>query len=301
LKDVKFRRTDGTNALFPNEIQEFLPAKSTRDLLTDDAVTKEDIQKAVIGIIVVCRLNSKRLPRKALLDLNGVPAIERCLLNTLASKMSKISILATSTASSDEELKKYTLDGKVKFFQGSGNDPADRMVAAADKFGIDILVRVTGDSHLISYELIDYLVESHIRKGADYSCLKDAPLGVKSEVINKNAIKKLLSMAETDGYSEYLTLFFKNNPDLFCINEVIVPESYRFPSYRLNLDYSEDYKVLKLIFENLNIGPISVSFEDVLNYLKENPEVSMINASITPKYQHGDLAEKLDKITKIKV
>lgn len=299
-KDIKFRRTNNSSALYPNEVGNYFPAIALQDLDADAGITKSDIRKATAGIIVVCRLNSKRLPRKALVELNGVPAIERCLINTLASKRSVMTILATSTHQEDEELKNHTLNGRIKFFRGSENDPAARMLEAAELNGIDFIVRVTGDSPLISYELIDYLLESHIRAGADFSYFKDTPLGIKPEIINRQTINRLKSMIDTDGYSEYLTLYFKNNPELFQLNEVTPPDEYRFPQYRLNLDYPEDYRVLKMIFEGLNVGREPLSFSRVRNFLENNPDVANINASIKPRYLDSDFELLLNKITKIK-
>lgn len=298
-KDIKFRRTDNTSALFPTEENNYFPAVALRDLAADAGVSKEDIRKAITGVVVVCRLNSKRLARKALVGLNGVPAIERCLLNTLASKHSTMTILATSTHPEDEELKEHTLNGKVKFFQGSENDPAARMLDAAEVYGLDFIVRVTGDSPLISYELIDFLLESHFHTGADFSYLKDAPLGTKPEVINTRALKKLKSVIETNGYSEYLSLYFKNNPEFFHLNEAIAPEKYRFAQYRLNLDYPEDYELNKTIFETLKVEREPLSLNTVIDFLQKKPEVAAINAHIKPRYESDEFADFINKVTKI--
>jgi spore coat polysaccharide biosynthesis protein SpsF (cytidylyltransferase family) len=186
-----------------------------------------------IGTIVACRLQSERLPRKALADIAGVPAIERCLLNALASKRSPKVILATSTHPDDAVLESHTLNGRVRFYRGSEKDLAARFIGAAEKFDIDIIVRVTGDSPLISYELIDLLVDAHIKAGADFSYFRDAPLGTRPEVINKPALIRLKSLISTDEYSEYLSLYFKNNPDFFKLNEVVPPKVYRYPNSRL--------------------------------------------------------------------
>jgi len=299
-RNIKFRRTDALNALFPSQVAEYFPAVAIRNIKKDAGIKSADIRKALAGVVVVCRLDSKRLPRKALADLNGVPAIKRCLLNTLASQRSAMTILATSEQPEDEELKKHTLGGDVNFFQGSGNDPAQRMLDAADQYGLDFIVRVTGDSPLVSYELIDLLLDSHFRTGADFSYLHEAPLGAKAEVITKQAIKRLKSMKNTDGYSEYLTLYFKNNPQIFKLNEVTAPEIYRYPNYRLNLDYPEDHKLLQQVFEHLDVGPQALPLLSVLEFLKMNPDIANINASIIPKYVADiELAEHLNEATKI--
>jgi len=299
-KDIKFRRTGKADALFPNEEKDYFPAVALRNLEADAGVGKKDVRKAVAGVVVICRLNSKRLLRKALLDLNGIPAIERCLLNSLASKRSAMTILATSTHPEDEELKEYTLNGEAKFFRGSENDPAARMFDAAELFGLDFIVRVTGDSPLISYELIDFLLESHFRAGADFSYFKDAPLGARPEVINKQAIEKLRSLTDTDGYSEYLTLYFKNNPEHFRLNEAEAPPEYRFGQYRLNLDYPEDYELNRTVFEKLNVGRTALPLSSVIEFLRKNPDVAAVNAHIKPRYKSGEFAEFINKITKIK-
>jgi len=254
-----------------------------------------------IGTIVACRLQSERLPRKALVDIASVPAIERCLLNALASKRSPKVILATSTNPNDAVLEGHTLDRRVHFFQGSENDLVSRFIDAADKFDIDIIVRVTGDSPLISYELIDLLVDAHIKAGADFSYFRDAPLGTRPEVLNKHALIRLKSLISTDEYSEYLSLYFKNNPDLFELNEVVPPKIYRCPDYRLNLDWPEDLEVLNTIFAKLGVGKEAVALQPVLKFLKQHPEIAAINNFLKPKYAQGDFTELLNRVTRIPV
>lgn len=299
-KDIKFRRTDNKKALLPTDTKNYFPALSVKNINKDAGITKKDVKKAKAGVVVVCRLDSQRLPNKALLELNGVPSIERCLLNTLESKYSSMTILATSTNARDRKLKKHTLNGKVKFFRGSEDDPAERMLKAAEKYGLDFIVRVTGDSPFISYELIDFLLKSHFQRVADFSYFKDAPLGVKPEVISTQAIKKLKSLTNTNGYSEYLTLYFKNNTKIFNLNEVSVPPQYLFPEYRLVLDYPEDYKVLNKIFTELKVGKEALPLTKALDFLKKKPEINAVNASIKSKYLSGELAKKLKKITTIR-
>lgn len=293
LKDIKFRRTADSDALFPNERDDYFPAVSLRDIDADKGVSKDSIRKAVIGITVICRLNSSRLPRKAVLDLNGVSAIERCIINTLSSKHSTKTVLATSTNPDDAELEEYVVNDNVGFFRGSEDDPAERMLDAAEKYGFDIIVRVTGDSPLISYELIDILIESHLKSSADYSYFLESPKGTVPEIINCEAIKKLKSLTDTDGFSEYMSLYFRNNPDIFTVNEVLAPEEFRFPEYRLNLDYPEDYELQKKIFDGLQVRKESVSLSKVVSFLKEHPDLLKINSKIKPVYESKGFSESM--------
>jgi len=299
-KDILFRRTNELDSLYPNELSDYLPGVVRGKIGANIGITKNDINKAVVGIIVVCRLSSTRLKNKALLKLNGFTAIERCLLNCLAAETPSQTVLATSMTDKDSELKNYTLNGKVKFFQGSGDDPAVRMLDAAKKFGIDIVVRITGDSPLMSYELIDYLIESHIAEGADFSYYKDAPLGASPEVVNVQAIIKVINLAQTMGYSEYFSLFFKNNPSVFSLNAIKVPKKFSRSKYRLNLDYQEDYDLLTNIFEGLNIQEGPVSLSSVIRYIEKNPGVLDLNKKKKSVYSAGKFKDELNRVTTIR-
>ena len=42
-----------------------------------------------VGTIVSCRMQSTRLPQKALVKIAGIASIERCILNALSSKKSQ--------------------------------------------------------------------------------------------------------------------------------------------------------------------------------------------------------------------
>jgi spore coat polysaccharide biosynthesis protein SpsF len=50
--------------------------------------------------------------------------------------------------------------------------------------------------------------------------------------------------------------------------------------YRLNLDYKEDYSMLKAIFENLYPKNPNFTMEDALIWLDEHPDVYKINSNI---------------------
>ena len=145
------------------------------------------------------------------------------------------------------------------------------------------------------------MIESHINKGSDFSYYEDAPLGARPEVMNTCAIKKLVDEAQTKGYSEYLSLFFKNNPSVFKLNAVKAPKEFSRPKYRLNLDYQEDYDLLEKIFFQLNIEKKPIGLSTVINYLDINPKLLDINKNVTSVYRKGKLKKELDKITLIRV
>ena len=298
--DVDFKRTGNQTDLLPNEIESMLPAKATKELKINCGININSITKARTGIIVLCRLNSTRLSKKALLKLAGKTTIQRCLNNCLKSEMANEVVLATSTDPNDSPLETQLING-VKYFKGDPDNPARRILQVAEQYDLDFIVRVTGDSPLISYELIDQLISSHLASGADYSYIGNAPLGTRSEIFNTKAIKKLFNSLETEKYSEYLTLYFKNNPNFFKINKLELSDEniLKYKDARFTLDYEEDYNFLSSIFNKLGSKEYT-KLSELLDVLDANSQLLNINSHIIPKYvKNKELAEELDRVTKI--
>ena len=207
--------------------------------------------------------------------------------------------MATSFENIDDDLEKEVIDG-VEFFRGSPENPAKRILDAAETYGLDYVVRVTGDSPLISYELLDQLIASHISNEADYSYIENAPLGLKSEVFNTSALQKLFDNLETEKYSEYLTLYFKNNPDVFSINAftIVNKDIVRYKDARFNLDYEDDYAMLEKFFNKAD-SQDAIGLTDIVNILEQEPEIININSHIIPKYfSDKSLSQKLKEGTR---
>ena len=293
---IKYKRVGEFDALLPPDIDKVVPCMAICDIKKYDAILPKSIRKAKVGNVVLCRMHSKRLPKKAILPLGTLSAIERCIKQCQNSK-SDITILASSSNAEDAILSEYADITSVPFFKGSEDDVAQRILSAAEEYELDIIVRVTGDSPFISYELIDYLVNSHCQNCSDYSYYDNASLGTRPEAFSTSALKKLIRMIDTSKYSEYLSLFFKNNAKYFNTNIVQAPNELS-GNFRLNLDYPEDYDLLSKLSEMTGIPPVPLTMiNDIMN---KNIELSNINSKVKPVYLEGEFAEKIKDITTIK-
>ena len=63
---------------------------------------------------------------------------------------------------------------------------------------------MTGDSPVVSFELIDLLVWSHINNNSDFTYNENLPLGTRSEIISVNSLAYLFKKTDTSRYGEYL-------------------------------------------------------------------------------------------------
>jgi spore coat polysaccharide biosynthesis protein SpsF (cytidylyltransferase family) len=256
----------------------------------------------MIIAFVPCRLKSTRLPNKAVKEIFGIPAIERCLLNAKAiSKCDKI-VLATSTNPEDDALEGCTLNGEVLLVRGSEEDVLSRFMPVIDKYEPEHIMRITGDCPLVSYELADLIIQSHIETGADASFTRSpVALGVSCEIYKTSAIRKLKSLVPVTDHSEYLILYFLNNPHLFKLNDVQAPEKF-IQKWRLTLDEANDLELFNLIYEKLDVGKRAVSFDEIIGFFEKYPEAATINQGNEVKYRDNQkLIEHLKNVTSIQV
>jgi len=246
-------------------------------------------------------MNSARLSGKAMCDIDGLTAIERVVESIRSSKLIDDVIITTTLESEDDVIEKLAINKGITFFRGDNKNIVKRFLDAAEKFNSDIIVRVTGDCPLVSYEISDYLINSHLNKNADYTCIEveKVPTGTYPEIISYSALKRLAGYKINFDYSEYLTFYFKNNQDIFAVNIAAAPEEYKFPEYRLTLDYEEDKKMFNALFKKIKEYKLSSSLSNILLVLKKHPEIPQLNSHLTLKYRtNKELIKRINEATR---
>ncbi|AFQ27150.1 SAF domain-containing protein [Bacillus thuringiensis] len=288
------------NALTELEAEELLPQVAVYNLSAGTPITKEVIEPPKVVIIVLCRLKSTRLPLKAILPIHGVPSIERCLINTLAIPGKHQVILATSDIAQDDPLEKFNLDGKVKIFRGDPENTADRMFQAAKQENANIVIRITGDCPAVSPEINTFLLDEHLKSGADYTQaeLSTLPVGTAGDIFTLEAIERLLQTPKPLTYAEYLPFYFINNPHLFRINVVKLPPAVCYPTWRLTLDEQPDLDMFNELYRGLNVKSKPLFFHQIKDYILRNPELIEINSHVKLKWANQQsLVDELNRET----
>ena len=235
-----------------------------------------------VVVTVAVRLHSTRLPGKALLPIEGKPAILHLLERLKRAAVPKAVVLCTSTHPDDQALKSVAEEAGVRFFAGSEDDVMQRFLDAADREQAEHVVRVTGDDLLVDPTYLDRLALHHIREGADYSCAPGLPKGTECEVIAVPALKKAKQLAEDSSWSEYMTWYLKV-PEVFRVVEMPVEDSVRRPHYRLTMDYEQDLEVLRRVFAHHSRTRPEMTVQDVVAFLDAHPELTQLNAQVPSK------------------
>jgi N,N'-diacetyllegionaminate synthase len=246
-------------------------------------------------------MKSTRLPRKALLPIRGLSSIERCLENCLLFPHHDAVVLATSTSEDDSVLADHTLDGRVKLWRGDPDDLISRYLDACDEYGIDIVIRVTGDCPVVSPEIAEFLLKSHLASGADFTEPKRFAVGTNSQIINVEALRRIVQWIGRAEYSEHMSFYITNNPELFKVDIVDLPD-HLVRDYRLTLDYQEDLDMFNELFKRLEESRLGSALQNVFKILDEDPSLAEINAHMPLVYKTDrKLLEVLNEKTRIKI
>ena len=285
-ENISYKKCPINSALMPQEAQQLLPAIATEKLIKNQPILLKNIRKPKITIAVICRLKSRRLHQKALLPINGVPSIERCLINCLSVSDVDHVVLATSNLPQDDPLEKFTLDGKIKVVRGDPDNVAKRMADAAELTSADIILRITGDNPAVSPEIVEYLIKDHLKSDAEFtaSLPNQCPTGTDANVINVSALLRLLNHSKLLTHTEYLNAYFENNLHIFKVNLVKLPNKFRYPDWRLTLDEKQDLEMFEKIYQNLNINKEPLYFSKLSKFLNDHPEVAQMNAKVIKKW-----------------
>lgn len=111
-----------------------------------------------IAALIPSRLESSRLPRKALLDICGLPMIVHVLKRTqLASNLNDVFVV-TDNAEIKQAVEQH--GGRVIMTRSDHETGTDRIAEAAENLDHDILVNVQGDEALVNPHYVDRVVEA---------------------------------------------------------------------------------------------------------------------------------------------
>lgn len=236
----------------------------------------------IVGIIQA-RMGSTRLPGKIMLEVAGKSMLEHMIERiSLSKKMDKI-IVATTKNKIDDVIEKICKKNKIQYLRGSEQDVLSRFKDAADITNASTIVRLGADSPLLDATIIDDVIDCYEKNHYDYvSNLFPRPAtypdGVMVEVFSSKILENADKNAKKPSEREHVTFYIWMQPKKFKIHRVDF--KIDLSKYRFNLDYKEDYELIKKIFENLL--PIKKFFQmnDIIEWLKKNPQVFEINSHI---------------------
>lgn len=253
--------------------------------LMPSPVAASATSRPVIAVIQA-RMGSSRLPGKVLMPVAGKPLLWHILHRLRKCRTVDAVAVATSTAPGDDAIAQFCAASGVTCVRGPLQNVLERYRLAAIETGAQTLLRVTGDAPLIDPGLIDYLVYTMLKEGADYVQFETGTLCAHEgvDVFSRQALDWLTGhVADDEIAREHVTSYFKQYPDRVKTAYLPAYGPLVHAATRLSVDTAEDLQFLRTIYDRLKAPAGEASLVDVLALLDAAPQIRAINAHVRQK------------------
>jgi spore coat polysaccharide biosynthesis protein SpsF len=201
-----------------------------------------------IGAIVQARVGSRRLPGKVLRPLCGKPVLGHLAERLKRCRTLSLIGIATSTEPADQAIADFAMKAGVPCYRGPERDVLRRYVEAIECFGLDAVVRASGDSPLLDPRIVDEAVSLFREGGLDLVTnvqIRTFPKGQSVEVIAGEALCAVAAAAHAPEDREHVTPFFYANPGRFRIRNFVAAAPS--PTLQLSVDTEDDLRRVEAV------------------------------------------------------
>lgn len=211
------------------------------------------IQTEKSAVVVQMRLDSRRLPGKALLPIGDTTLAGMVMRRLRAIEVDEY-ILATDP---DGARELSALAGECGFavFVGPKDDVLARYAMVVQAHGLGRVVRATGDNPFVSAELARLAIQAADEGRADYVGLSGMPVGMGVEVVDARALLAAARLATSVFDREHVCPYIYGHPNVFVVLRPDCPASYHLPSGRVTVDTIEDLERARAIVSDLGAEP----------------------------------------------
>jgi len=202
------------------------------------------------AVILQARLDSSRLPEKALLSLDGKPVIYR-VMEALNHVDADLRIIACPE-DSYQSFKPLAEKANFIIFTGSKYDLLERFCSVIRKFSPDRIIRATGDNPFVFADAAISINNKAIALNADYAGYTNLPYGAGVESVAACSLLKAYNESDNLYDREHVCPYLYKNPGLFNVHQIPAPPQWHYPDIRLTIDTREDYERAVEIYCMLN-------------------------------------------------
>ena len=243
-------------------------------------------------------MTSSRLPGKVLKTIDFVNDLS--VLEQVVERVKHVSaidaiIIATTVNSDDDPVEDLARKMGVEFFRGSEKDVLERYYLAAEKNGLDHVIRITSDCPFLDPAVIGNLIDLYFREGSQYAsnCIKRTyPHGLDCEIVGFDVLKNIHETQTDPFYREHVTSYITSHLDDFKTSSLFDDEDNS--GIRVTVDTVNDY-ILSCVLNEILMGEDEpMSYKTLVRCFKERPYLAMINGDILQKKKYESIDEERD-------
>ena len=212
------------------------------------------------AIIVSARMTSKRFPGKVLQPLAGKPVLERVLER--CAMVPFVDTVICAFPASDESIPIYQLCNSlgVACASGSEDDVLGRVYDAATMYGIDTIVRITGDSPfvdpVVAGEVLALLKAENLDYCSNVFPKRTYPKGFDVEAFTFDCLEAAYIKAKVPHYREHVTIWMQKTRGIRRAN---VQQKVNRSGINACVDYPEDIERLEKMLARAELMEIKTN------------------------------------------
>jgi spore coat polysaccharide biosynthesis protein SpsF len=233
--------------------------------------------KPIVTAIIQARMNSTRLPGKAMMQLAGRPLLYHVFERI--QKTEGVDRVVLATCNGNGEIIELAESMGIHVFVGSEDNVLERYYRASEQFGGDYIMRVTGDNPFTDPGYAAQTIRMIISADADISYFSNLPLGTGIGMVKKSALTVAYKQSDKPHQLEHVTPYIREHPEAFKIEIHEIDFHNPFTNLRLTVDTPEDFELATIIYQHLYQGR-PFPLRDVIRFLEQNPSIAAINGSI---------------------
>ena len=229
------------------------------------------------AVFITARVDSTRLPRKALAEI--LPGVEmlRFLIDRIVSSFEGPKILCTTEDSADDALVDMASSQGILVYRGSTEDKLDRWLRAAEAFDVDAFVTADGDDPFFSLELARVALSMMASdENLDYvTPPSELITGVYTYAVRTEALRRVCDI-KASAKTEMIWRYFEDTGLFQGRSLAPVPAQLLNARLRLTVDYPEDLELVRRLAAWWDETD-SPTIEGLAGYVNAHPVLYDIN------------------------
>lgn len=227
-----------------------------------------------VGIIILCRLGSTRLPGKILMMIRGKSILSHIVDRIKIAAPKNEIIVATSENASDDPIAQHCRRSHYKIFRGNLENVAHRFLYCGIENNFDYLVRINGDNLFVDNKALASMIA--IAQTNQYDFITNVPgrtfpYGMSIEIVKTSFYKELLEKKFTGSHDqEHVTSWLYDNEHIGTRYIYTNQDCKEFTGHNLAIDTQEDFDQAEKMINLSTSEPALLSLNELYMLYKNH-------------------------------
>ena len=219
--------------------------------------------------LIFARMDSRRLPGKAIADIGGKPMLARVIERARRSERVTCIVVATSGRAVDDPIAACALELGIDCHRGPADDLVARALGWCDAAGAECFLRISGDSPFIDPNAMSAACDLFESRNADLATNvfpRSFPPGCSVEVLRADLLRRAHPEMTPDD-REHVSPWFYRNADRYDIANLVSGRS--FADVRLTVDDEDELAQARWIAARYGASLAQASLDSIVGLARE--------------------------------